>query len=462
MSAAFVPVLSDLKQRPREEWLQYVNSFFTVLSAVLAVVVVAGVLLSPWLVPGLFAPGYVNNPEKMELTIRLTQVCFLYLFFIGLASFVQGILNTFKIFGPSAFTPVLLNLATIACAVAMSPLLDEPAYAFVIGFVVGGVAQLAFQLPYLGRLGVKLRPVFGQFSRHVWRSLKLMGPAVIGFGVYEVNVTLSQLVASFLGDGAISSLQYSNRMMELPLGVFVAAVSTVILPTLSEKGHQGDHEGYRNDLVFAIKVVLFLTLPVTAMMFILREPLFTLLLGYGAFNQKSVEVTAFAFMFHVVGLPLVGLCRILVPGFYALEDTKSPVLVALVSMVVNVVMCAALALFTDLGNGGIALASSLAALAQALGLLWLLKTRRRILLPYRALGVSMGKLLLAMVPLSLVCGYAVGLTHDVSRVTLGVVLAGAGTLAAVGYGVSLVLLKAEEVRFIRTLLRRRAVRSGRP
>ena len=400
MSAAFVPVLSDLKNRSREEWEEYVGSFFTLLTALLAVVVVAGILLAPVFVPQVFARGFADNPAKMELTISLTRISFLYLLFIGLAALLQGILNTFKLFGPSAFTPVLLNIAIIMCAVLLSPFVAEPAYAFVIGFVLGGVLQLVFQYPFLKRVGVRLRPAFAWAGEGVRRSLRLMGPALLGFGVYEINIATSQLIATYLGEGAISSLQYSNRMMELPLGIFVAAISTVILPTLAEKGHARNMEGYRHDLGFALRSVLLLTIPAAAFLFIMREPLFKMLLGYGAFSQNSVDLTAYAFMFHILGLPFVGLSRVLVPAFYALEDTRTPVKVAFWAMLTNIAVAVCLAAWTNMDNGGIALAGSASALLQAGLLLRMLNSRRHVGLPVLNLLKATLKLAAAALPLA--------------------------------------------------------------
>jgi len=455
MSAAFVPVLSDLKNKPRKEWEQYIGSFFTLLSALLAIVVVGGILLAPMFVPEIFARGFAGNPAKMELTIALTRISFLYLLFIGLAALLQGILNTFKLFGPSAFTPVLLNISIIFCAVGLSPFVEEPAYAFVIGFVLGGVLQLAFQYPFLKKVGVRLRPAFAWASGGVRRSLRLMGPALLGFGVYEINIATSQLIATYLGEGAISSLQYSNRMMELPLGIFVAAISTVILPTLAEKGHARDMDGYRHNLGFALRSVLLLTILAAAFLFIMRKPMFTVLLGYGAFSQTSINLTAFAFMFHIIGLPMVGLSRVLVPAFYALEDTKTPVMVAFWAMLTNIVVAVCTAIWTDLGNGGIALAASVSALLQAALLLWLLNRRQSVGLSVSRLLGAGAKLVLAALPLVAVCLLALPYIENTSRLYTFGGFVGAFAVAAVVYAVFLILLRVEDASEVWNMVKRR-------
>ncbi len=448
MAAALVPVLSDLKRKERKEWLEYLGSFFTLLSAVLVLLTVAGILLSPWLVPSFFARGFSSNPQKIQLTIRLTQFAFLYLFFIGLAAFVQGILNTFKVFGPSAFTPVLLNLSIIASAILVSPFIDQPAYAFVGGFVVGGALQLFFQLPYLKKIGVKIVPMFKWGSKNVLRTLKLMVPALFGFGIYEINIALSQMIASYLGEGAISSLQYSIRLMELPLGVFVAAVSTVILPTLSEKGHAGQMAEYRQHLLFAIRLVLFLTLPALAFMYPMRRHIFSVLFGYGAFGARSIELTSFAFSFHVLGLPLVGLSRVLVPAFYALEDTKTPVIAAFWTMLLNVALCALFAYATDLGNGGIALAATLSALLQVILLIRFMKSRRSVVLLQRELLIPVLRVVLAALVLFGASWLLASRVEYGNRMMSGIALVIGAVGALVVYMGSLWAVKADEAVFL--------------
>ncbi len=371
MTAAAVPVFVDEKKAGGLERLNDVaGGFFTLFSFLLTLLCVLFVAASGLLVEHVFARGFADDAQKLALTVELTRWMFFYLLFISLAALLQAILNSFRIFGPSAFTPILLNLAVIGSALFLSEFFSLPVYAFAVGVLAGGALQLFFQWPYVRRAGVRLRPRFNWSDPGVRRILKLMAPGILGAGVYQLNVVISQMIATYLSDGAVSALQYSTRLEEFTLGVFVVAVSTAVLPTFAEQVRDDRMDALRETLEFAMRLVAFVTIPAAVGLIAIRYPLINMLFRTGRFDQTSADMTAFAFLFHASGLFFIGLGRILVPVFYSKKDMITPVKAAVVATAVNIALC--LAFFHPLAHGGIALANSLSALAQASVLLFFL------------------------------------------------------------------------------------------
>jgi putative peptidoglycan lipid II flippase len=389
MTAAFVPVFTRMMDKEnREDLWEFANRFFLLLSAILTVITVAGILASGVLVRHVFARGFVEDAAKMELTVSLTRWMFFYLFFISLAALIQGMLNSFGRFVVSAFTPVLLNVAVIGAAFLFGRSMDQPAYAFAVGVLVGGVLQLGFQVPFIWRLGFRLRPTLRIAHKASREVLGLMGYGVFGMGIYQINVAVSNAVASYLGEGAVSSLQYSNRLMELTLGVFIISISTVILPSMARQLSAGRQGEALETLAFAIRMVIFISLPAAVGLILLRYPVIKLLFTFsgGKFDQLSTELTAQAALYHLLGLVPLGLSRVCVGVFYAARDMKTPVKAATGSMLVNLAAC--LTLPAWLGHGGVALANTLAALFMAVLLVLLI--RRRFGSPDRGWRVARG------------------------------------------------------------------------
>lgn len=371
MSAAFVPVFQEMREKEGEKrtWL-FASRFLNLALLILLLVSSLGVIGSGILV-ALIAPGFTAQyPETRELAVVLTAMMFPYILFVGLAALLQGMLNSYKVFWVSALTPVLLNLAIIGFAVALGSRLEQPAYAFAIGVIVGGVLQLAFQVPYAFRLGFRWTLSF-KIGPGIKKAFWLWVPTVFGAGIYQINVLVSQALASTLPEGAISSLQYSTRLLELTLGVYAISISTVILPTLSRQSARKDRGGMRDTMGLAVRLICFICLPAMMGLYLLRVPVVRLLFERGEFDATSLQLTTWALTFHLAGLVFIALARIYVQAFYSQQDTKTPVYVALGVMVVNVVACVVLR--GPLGNGGIALANTLAALVQMGLLVWLLR-----------------------------------------------------------------------------------------
>ena len=370
MSTAFIPVFSELKEQEKDEsdkakkW-QYAAIVFNILILFTVLLTVAGILCSPLL--SLLDSGNAGalSQEGVNATIALTQYMFVYIIFISLAALMQSILNSFGQFARPASTPILFNLSFILIAFFFSSSFSNPAYAFALGVVFGGILQFLFLLPPVLRLGFRFVAKLDFKNKSVRKTLSLMVPSLIGGGVYQINIFASSLIALSLGEGALSSLSYSNRLMELVLGVFIVSIATVLLPKFSSSAGRKNYDEIREDYLFSMKIVTLITLPAMAGLYLLREPLLNFLFVFegGSFDAHSLEITAYAMQFHIIGLYLIALTRISQPLLFSLQDMKTPMFAGVVAMVVNIALC--LALSPSLFNGGIALANSLSIMVQA-------------------------------------------------------------------------------------------------
>jgi putative peptidoglycan lipid II flippase len=353
--AAFIPVFSDYRQEARrKELLEFVHSFFTLLLMFLLFIVLVMIVAAPIL--RFFLPKYAAVPGKIELTVFLTRLMFPYVLFICLAALTQAILNTFKVFVPSAVTPILLNIAIIAAGFSLGMRTKDPAIALGIGVIIGGVLQFFFQVPFLKKYGIGYRFSFRWRNSGVRRVFLLMVPATVGAGVYQINALISQFIAASLEEGSVAALRFSNTIVELVLGVFIISISTVILPALSEKSSEGDPEAMKRILNFALRMTFLVTVPSTFGLMILRVPIVNMLFRYGKFTENSTAMVSYAILFHAIGISTTGGTRVLVQMFYSLKDMKTPVWIGAVSVAVNIVLC--IWLSGPLRLGGVALAGS--------------------------------------------------------------------------------------------------------
>ncbi len=431
MTAAFIPVLvENLEKGKATLTREFLSKFVTFLSCVAVLFSIAGMLATPWIVETFFSSEFSKIDGKVDLTIALTEWMWPYLAFISIAAVFQAILNAHKIFGPSAFTPVLLNLAIIICGVALSEVFDDPAYGLVVGFLIGGIVQAAFQLPYIWRWTTSRFSIDFRF-RHpqVRRVLIIMVPGVFAAGIYQINVFVSQLIASGLEGGSIASLQYGIRLQELVLGLFVVSIAQVILPTLSQQTARGDDDGLKDTLRYATGLMGYVTLPATAGLILIGPELVRLLFQFGEFGEESVRMTVVALNFYAAGLFVIAAARIYQQAFYAYKDLKTPTAVAFVTMVANIALC--LVLSEPLSHGGIALAGSLSAGIGAVLLFWLLRRR---LGPLGGLQMT-SRLLRVALATALMASAVVGLRHvweaPAGRLTLLVWICAAVALASV-------------------------------
>jgi len=354
---AFIPVFSDyLEKGSRDELEKFIHNFFTLLLCFLVVSVLAVTALAPLL--RFFLPRFAAVPGKIELTVLLTRMMFPYVLFISLAALTQAVLNSFKVFVPSALTPILLNISIITTGFTIGMRMKDPSIALGIGVLIGGMLQLFFQIPFLSKEGIRYRLSLQWGNPGVRRVFLLMIPAAIGAGVYQINALISQFIAAYLEEGSVAALRFSNTVVEVVLGVFVISLSTVILPALSEKSSQGDPEAMKRILNFALRLTFLVTFPATFGLVVLRYPIVDMLFRYGRFTSESASMVSYAILFHAMGISATGGTRVLVQMFYSLKDMKTPVWVAAVSVVVNIALC--IGLSGPLRLGGVALAGSVA------------------------------------------------------------------------------------------------------
>ncbi|MFH1529289.1 MAG: murein biosynthesis integral membrane protein MurJ [Pseudomonadota bacterium] len=437
MTAAFVPVFTGfIKGEDRGEMRRFLSAFVTLFALFLAGFTAVMIFLSPWVIRTFF-PGFGAVPGKLALTIVLTQLMFPYLFLVSLAAVAQGVLNSFRIFAPSAATPILLNLAIIGATVALHDLFPDPSYALAMGFLLGGALQLVFQLPWIARLRMEVRPCFDWSHPGIKELLRVFAPGVFAAGIYQINVFVSQMIAAGLAEGTIASLQYSTRLQELVLGIFVVSVTTVVLPTFARQFADRSSRDVGDTLRFSLGLLALVALPATAGLIVLREPIVRLLFQFGEFDAQSTRLTAFAILFHAPGIYFIASSRTLSQVFYGAKDLRTPAWCALASMLANIGLCFTLA--GPLGNGGIALANSLSAAVSAV-LLAVFLGRTGVAPPLRSHGWT---LLRVAVAAGIMAAALVGLaallpwSQDLGRAALGLRL-----VLFVGVGVGVLLLAA--------------------
>ena len=358
---AFVPVLSEYRARGVPAATQaLVNHVAGALGGVLMLVTLLGVAGASLLI-WVFAPGFGDDPVQRALATEMLRLTFPYLFFISLVAFAGGILNSWGRFAVPAFTPVLLNLCLIGAALFVTPHFAEgrQAVALAWGVLVAGIVQLLFQLPFLANLGLLPRPAMAWDDPGVRRILGLMAPAIFGVSVSQINLLLDTVLASFLETGSVTWLYYSDRLNELPLGVFGIAIATVILPSLSRKHAAASTESFSRTLDWALKMVLVLGVPAAVALSVLAEPLLGALFQYGQFTAVDVHYAAMSLRAYSGGLLAFMLIKVLATGYFSRQDTKTPVKIGIIAMVANMVLN--LLLVWHLNHAGLALATAASA-----------------------------------------------------------------------------------------------------
>ncbi len=373
LTAAFVPTFTDvLHHEGTEEARRVVRICWTLLLLVLAFVTLLGVLSSPWLVK-LIGYGFSGSAGKLALTNLLNKLMFPYLFFVSLVALFAGVLNVSGHFLLPALSPVMLNLAMIGSALVLSPNLEQPITALAIGVLLGGAIQFAMQIPILYRFGYDLRLDFNFRHSAVVKVLRLMLPGILGVAIYQINVVVTRLLASFLQEGSVSWLYYGQRLFEFPQGVFVVSLAQAILPTMSRQAAAEDLDGFRDSLHFAIVLILLITIPAALGLILCNQAVYSLFFMRGSFSAFDVSQSAQALAWYAPGLLFVGISRVVVPSFYAMKDTRTPVLVSFWTLLVNVVV--GLLLMQTMGHAGLALALTIASVFNAVVLTFLLSRR---------------------------------------------------------------------------------------
>ncbi len=378
IAVAFVPTFKGyLIENDREKIRTFLSSFLTVLSFLVTVAVLVGIVASD----GIISVFYADlTPDIRRETALLTRLMFPYLAFVSIAAFFQGMLNSVNIFGPSGFVPILFNVCVVAATILLSPHLENPARAMTVGVLAGGFLQAAVQLPFALKAGFRfvfrpLRAAFGDPG--VRRIFVLIAPTIIGMAAYEVNLLASSVIANTAGTGVVSALQFSNRLLELLLGVFAVSIGTVVLTELSDNAKRGAWDKFSGHLLFGANAVALVTIPATVFSVLNATDIVTLVFKARAFDDRSVTLTAAIFLFHIAGLYLIAVNRVLAPAFYAQEDTRSPTWAGIASFGANIALC--LLLVGPFAGPGIALAGTLAALVNTLLLVLPLWRRDRAL-----------------------------------------------------------------------------------
>jgi putative peptidoglycan lipid II flippase len=337
-SLAFVPVFSEYKEKHDKAALKdLVDHVAGTLGVFLLILALLGMIFAPALVY-LFAPGFTDNAQQFQLTADLLRITFPYIFFIALVAFSGGILNSFHQFAVPAFTPVLLNISLIASVFLLTPYFDEPLMALAWGVAIAGVVQLLIQFPALKKLDLMPTPKIKRGHAGIKKITTLMLPAIFGSSVAQINLLLDTVIASFLITGSVTWLYYSDRLLEFPLGVLGIAIATVILPTLSQQHSRDSTEQFNQTLNWALRLVTVITIPAGVGLFILAGPILASLFEYGKFTAHDTYFSSLSLMAYMLGLPALVCIKILAPGYYARQNTKTPVRIGIIAMVCNMVM----------------------------------------------------------------------------------------------------------------------------
>ncbi|WP_410174031.1 murein biosynthesis integral membrane protein MurJ [Microbulbifer thermotolerans] len=398
---AFVPVLAEYRQSGGIAAARELNDRVAgALGGTLLLVTLFGVLCAP-LVAGIFAFGWWwdgGEREKFDLAVDMLRITFPYLMLISLTGFAGAILNSFDRFAVPALTPVLLNLVLIAAATVAAGWFEPQIMALAWGVSAAGTVQLLFQIPFLARLGLLPRPRWDWQYPGVRKILRLMAPAIFGVSVTQISLVLDTLLASFLPSGSVSWLYFSDRLTELPLGVFGVAVATVILPSLSRQHADGDPKRFRHTLDWALRSVTLISLPASVALVVLAEPLLTTLFQYGAMAPRDMAMSAWSLRAYSLGLLAFMLIKVLAPGYFARQDTYTPVRFGLIAIAAKMLLSLAFVIpfnhYFRLGHMGLALATACQAVINA----WLLYQglrRDHIYRPEAGWGVYLLRLLAA-------------------------------------------------------------------
>ena len=320
------------------------------------------------------APGFATTPEKFQLTSDMLRVTFPYILLISLSSLAGAILNTWNRFAVPAFVPTLLNVSMIVFALFLTPYFDPPVMALGWAVLVGGLAQLLFQLPHLKKIGMLVLPRLNLRDTGVWRVMKHMLPAILGVSVSQISLIINTIFASFLVAGSVSWMYYADRLMELPSGVLGVALGTILLPTLSKTYANKDRQEYSRILDWGLRLCFVLVLPCSLALAILSEPLTVSLFQYGEFTALDASMTQRALIAYSVGLLGIILIKVLAPGFYAQQNIRTPVKIAVFTLVVTQLLN--LVFIVPLQHAGLALAISVGACINAGLLFWQLRKQK--------------------------------------------------------------------------------------
>ena len=440
MTASFIPVFTDyMRNRSREETWKFANRLFWTFSLALAGLTILGVIFSP-LAVRLFSM-FGKNQVQVE-AVYLNRLMFPYILFIGMAALAMAILNCFHIFGLPAATPILLNISFIVFSVALVwRHFSSPAAALAVGVLVGGIFQFFLQVPQLVRRGMNFEFGVSFTDPGVRRVARLMLPGFLGIGIAQINLLVDTIFANakVMPEGSLVSLYVADRVTELVLGGYAIAVATAILPMMAHQASGGDYEAMKKTFGFALRIVSFITIPAAVGLVILREPIVQVLFQHGRFVAESTRLTARALLYYSMGLPAFATVKLIVPAFYSTQDTRTPVRVAVITLLVNVLLNVIFLFyfFPKLRNGGPALASALAGYFNVLVLFVVFRLRFGRLGTWEIL-MSMGKIGICSAAMGAVCWTTLRyshfdlIDHFLTRLAVFIAMVGGATLAYLG------------------------------
>ena len=361
---AFVPVLSEYRtKRGHAEVRELVNAVAASLGGLLALITVLVVAAAP-LLATVVAYGFLDEPDKFATFVSMFRITFPYLLLISMTAMCGAVLNSYGYFAGPAITPAMLNLSLIGCSFALAPWLNEPALALAWGVLIAGVAQLLFQLPFLAHIRLLPVPKPSRGHEGVARIKRLMLPALFGVSVSQINLLLDTVIASLLVTGSVSWLYYSDRLMEFPLGTFGIAIAIVVLPSLSRKHASESMDEFSATLDWAFRLVCLIAVPATLALILIAEPLLVTLFQNDNFTDFDVERSAASLKAYALGLLAFMAVKIFAPGFYARQNTATPVRIGVIAMSVNMVLNVGFYL-AGFAHVGLALATSMAAVVNA-------------------------------------------------------------------------------------------------
>ncbi len=358
MSSAFIPVLTEYHTKHgEEEAKRLVRATFTFILVFVGLICFTGIIFSPAIV-SIIAPGFIPVASKFSLTVILTRIMLPFLLFISLASLIMGALNTKRIFFIPSLAPAMLNITIIITVLILVQKMSQPIVAVAIGVAFGGFVQFAFQLPSFFKNGYSLKLNFDFNNPGLKKMALLILPATAGMAVAQINIFVSTILASYLSEGSITYLYYSMRLIQFPIGIFGVAMGMAVLPTLSEHSVKGDYKKLGEDFSFALRLLFFITIPAMTGLIALNEPIVNLLFQRGKFDYAATSGTSYALIFYSLGIWSIVGVRVITSCFYSMQDTRTPVKVAVLAVSMNILL--SIVLMNFLSYMGLALANSLA------------------------------------------------------------------------------------------------------
>lgn len=460
VSAAFVPVFTEVRERQgKEQAKDFYRHLIGAMSLVLLAVSVLGVVLAPWIVK-LYAWGFQRDPALFDTTVALTQLLFPYIFLMGVSALLMAALYASNRFAAPAFAPALLNVALIAAAFLLVPIVERLGwpgiFALALGALLGGGLQVLFQLPFIAKERLLVIPRVDFKDPYVRKCARLMVPLLAGLGVYQVNLLLSRLFASFLPTGSVSYLYYGARIAEIPQGMFALAIASAALPSLSSAVAHGDEEEAKRLFRYALRLSLFVAVPACVALTVLAEPTITVFFGRGRYDAAEIHETVRSFVWQAGGIWAVASVRTIIPMFHAHNDTRTPVVASALNLVTFIAL--SFALMGPMQHAGLAAATTGAAVVQLAALIWLLR-RRSGPLGLREVGRSLVKVVIA----SGAMGVVVALMARLGEWDLGgndprnlAVFLATVTVGALSFVAIARALRAPELGDLREAIRRRA------